>query len=34
MWPLAWPALAFVAATVVALVLRALLLSVLGRWAR
>ena len=34
MWALAWPALAFVAATVVALVLRALLLSVLGRWAR
>ncbi len=34
MWPLAWPALAFTAAAVVALVLRALFLSVLGRWAR
>src|SRR6059036_1564027 len=34
MWALAWPAFAFTTAAVVALVLRALFLSVLGRWAR
>src|SRR3989454_2654025 len=34
MWQLARPALAFVAATVVALLIRALVLSVLRRWAR
>ena len=31
MWPLAWPAVAFVAATLFALLVRGLLLSVLGR---
>ena len=34
MWRFVWPGLAFVAATVVALLLRALLLSVVRRWAR
>ncbi|MBI4254705.1 MAG: mechanosensitive ion channel, partial [Candidatus Rokubacteria bacterium] len=34
MWRFVWPGLAFVAATVVALLLRALLLSVIRRWAR
>jgi small-conductance mechanosensitive channel len=33
MWPLAWPAVALVAATLFALSLRVLLLSALGRWA-
>src|SRR3972149_5002713 len=33
-WRFVWPGLAFVAATVVALLLRALLLSVIRRWAR
>ncbi len=32
MWPLAWPAVALVAATLFSLLLRGLLLSVLGRW--
>ena len=34
MWHLFWPGLAFVAASIVALLLRALLLSVIRRWAR
>lgn len=34
MWPLAWPALTFVVATLAALLLRAALLSALGRWAQ
>jgi small-conductance mechanosensitive channel len=34
MWRFVWPGLAFVTATVVALLLRALLLSVVRRWAR
>ncbi|MBI2158983.1 MAG: mechanosensitive ion channel [Candidatus Rokubacteria bacterium] len=34
MWQFFWPGLAFVAATVVALLLRALLLSAIRRWAR
>lgn len=33
MWALTWPALVFVLATLVALLLRAAVLSVLGRWA-
>jgi small-conductance mechanosensitive channel len=33
MWSLAWPAIAFVVATLVALLLRALLLAALRRWA-
>src|SRR5258705_9154144 len=32
LWPLAWPAVALVAATLFSLLLRGLLLSVLGRW--
>jgi small-conductance mechanosensitive channel len=34
MWPLAWPALIFVIVTLAALLLRAALLSALGRWAQ